>query len=97
MVLQAWSSRRGVGLNETVVSGSVRLATEFVSFRLNCLNNYFRFFKTTHPPFSSGEDFTELGLLDYSLSKVSLTSFLMKFLIDQLEELGLLLVVLLEM
>ena len=45
MVLQAWSSRRGVGLNETVVSGSVRLATEFVSLRLNCLYNYFRFLK----------------------------------------------------
>ena len=75
MALQAWSSKRGVGPNETVVSGSVRLATEFVSFRLNCSYNHFRFLKTTHPPFSSGENFTELGLLDYSLSKVSLTSF----------------------
>ena len=45
MVLQAWSSRRGVGLNETVVSGSVRLATEFVSFRLICSYKYFRFLK----------------------------------------------------
>ena len=41
MVLQAWSSRRGVGLNETVVSGSVRLATEFVSFRPICSYKYF--------------------------------------------------------
>ena len=45
MALQAWSSKRSVGPNETVVSGSVRLATEFVSFRLNCLNNFFRFLK----------------------------------------------------